>query len=345
MVLTDPLIPGSAGNIQRILVVRALPGLGDLLCCVPALRSLRATFPSAQITLLGLPQMRWFAARFRAYIDGWVDFPGYPGIPEGWMGVKLLPRFFANVQAHPHDLALQLHGSGDHINPFTLLLGARATAGFYLPGEYCPDPTTFFPYPHGESEIWRLLKLLDFLGIPPQGDEVSFPLSQAERQSGAQLMREQGLKTGRYVCIHAGASTSARQWSAAGFAQVADRLADRGYAIVLTGTATEKPVVDAVVGRMAHQPVNMVGRTDLGTLAAVLEQAALTVCNDTGVSHLAAALKAPSVVVFSDSEVNRWAPLDRRRHRVIDRRQVSDVVNAVMTEADQLLVHEVAYVS
>ncbi|MGB3296544.1 MAG: glycosyltransferase family 9 protein [Phormidesmis sp.] len=329
-------------RIQRILIVRALPGLGDLLCCVPALRSLRAAFPLAQIDLLGLPQMRWFADRFRAYIDGWVDFPGYPGIPEGWGGVRSLPSFFAKMQAHPYDLALQLHGSGDHINPFTLLLGASKAAGFYVPGEFCPD-ADWLPYPHHEPEVWRLLKLLTFLGIPVQTDEISFPIHSAERERCAQLMDKHELSAGRYICVHAGASTASRQWSTAGFAQVADRLADRGYGLVLTGTVAEKSVVDAVVSQMAHQSVNLTGSTDLGTLAALLEQAALTVCNDTGISHLAAALKAPSVVIFSDSEVNRWAPLDSDRHRVVDRRQVKHVAKAVMAAADKLLAREVAY--
>jgi len=68
----------------------------------------------------------------------------------------------------------------------------------------------------------------------------------------------------------------------------------------------------------------------------LLSRATLTVCNDTGVSHLAVALKVPSVVVFSTSDTRRWAPLDRRRHRA-----VSDPagvrVEQVVAEAERLL--------
>jgi ADP-heptose:LPS heptosyltransferase len=53
----------------------------------------------------------------------------------------------------------------------------------------------------------------------------------------------------------------------------------------------------------------------VGGLAALLADAAVTVSNDTGTSHLAAAVSAPSIVIFSGSDPLRWAPLDRALHR------------------------------
>lgn len=326
----------------RILVVRSLPGIGDLLCSVPALRSLRAAYPFAHITWLGLPGTEWFAQRFAHLIDDWLPFPGFPGIPEGWQSAQATVECLRQVQARSFDLALQMHGSGIYINPFLTLLGGRRQAGFSLPGQYCPDPQTFLPYPQHLSEVQRLLKLMTLLGMPEQGTDLAFPIHDWEYRAGLQLLDAHSLEPGQYVCLHPGASSGDRRWPLAEFARVARQLSARGYRVVLTGTAAEHSLATQLISYLqsgrASSRVNLVGRTSLGGLAVVLRHAALLVCNDTGISHLAAALKVPSVVIFSNSEMPRWAPLDTNRHRAVDSRQaLTDTLATVLTQADELL--------
>lgn len=337
-----PPIPLTA----RILVVRSLPGLGDLLCAVPALRSLRSAYPFARITWLGLPGTEWFSQRFSHLIDHWLPFPGFPGIPEGWQNPQKTVEFLGQIQGQRYDLALQLHGDGSSINPFLTLLGARQQAGFYLPGQFCPDPRYFLPYPQRGSEVERLLRLTEFLGLPSQRPELEFPLSEDEYQAGLQILKAHDLSPGRYLCLHAGASSADRRWSIAGFTQVAQALANQGYRIVLTGTAAERELAAQIGVAVGAASLNLAGCTALGELAMVLQQAALLVCNDTGVAHLGVALKVPSVVVFSNSEVERWAPINsiadqafgRGRHRVVDSRQTGTATPwAVLAEARSLL--------
>jgi hypothetical protein len=68
------------GSVHRIAVVRAL-FLGDMLVVTPALRALRASFPGAEITLIGLPWADPLVLSFGS-VDRFVPFPGYAGIPE-----------------------------------------------------------------------------------------------------------------------------------------------------------------------------------------------------------------------------------------------------------------------
>jgi ADP-heptose:LPS heptosyltransferase len=65
--------------------------------------------------------------------------------------------------------------------------------------------------------------------------------------------------------------------------------------------------------------MDLSGRTTLGGLAALIARARLLVCNDTGVSHVAAAMRTPSVVIACGSDPRRWAPLDAVLHRVLYR--------------------------
>ncbi len=303
--------------IARIAIVRSLPGLGDLLCAVPAMRALRGAFPQAKITLIGLPWARSFVERFRHYLDEFLEFPGYPGIPEVPLDVRKLPEFLASTQQQRFDLALQMHGSGIVSNSFTVLLGARVNAGFYLPNNYCPDPDYFLPYPEQEPEVWRHLRLIDYLGIPLLGDDLEFPLQEEDFSALHKIESVRRLQKNEYICVHPGASVSERRWSPEKFAVVADALAARGFQVVLSGTAKEANLTRAVAEMMRFKPIDLAGSTNLGALAALLSQARILICNDTGVSHLAAALKVKSVVIFSNSEVQRWAPLNREIHRVL----------------------------
>jgi ADP-heptose:LPS heptosyltransferase len=175
----------------RVAVVRALQ-LGDMLCAAPALRSLRAALPKARITLIGLPWAREFVARYSDYLDDFLEFPGFPGIPEQSFEPDRTVAFLAQ-HSKRFDLAIQLHGSGPNINPFTQLLGARRTAGFYLPGDTCPDAASFLPWPEQGHEIQRLSSLICFLGAPDCGDKLEFPLSPEDWAEAQTLMQTHGL--------------------------------------------------------------------------------------------------------------------------------------------------------
>lgn len=306
---------------ERVVVVRALPGLGDLLCAVPALRALRGALRGARITLLGLASARPFVTRFVRYVDDLLEFPGYPGIAEASFSPQRLLAFVGGVQARGYDLAIQMHGNGMASNAFTALLGARHVAGYYLPGQYCPDPERFLAYPAHEPEVRRHLGLMEFLGIPPQGEHLEFPLLPEDAAGLEALPGGPALASaGPYVVLHPGATLPSRRWPPERFAAVGDVLARRGYRIVVTGIEAEAPLTAAVTTAMHAPALDAAGRTTVGALGALLARSALVVVNDTGVSHLAAAIGTPSVVVFRATEPERWAPLDHRRHRALGRR-------------------------
>ena len=303
--------------LKRIAILRALPGIGDFLCTIPALRSLRVAFPQAEITLIGLPSVKQLVERFSYYIDRLIEFPGYPGLSEVPLQPEKIPPFLSQLQNEHFDLAIQMQGSGIITNPLTMLLGSRFQAGFFVPGQYCPNETWFLPYHSHESEVRRYLRLIEHLGVACQGKELEFPLWEEDKQALLAIEEARYLLADEYVCIHPGASNPTRRWSPEGFATVADAIAACGLKVVLTGSPQEVDIANAVAAMMNFPSLNLAGRTNLGALAVLLKNSRLLVCNYTGVFHLAAALSVQSVTIFTQSEPNCSVPLDTKRHRVV----------------------------
>lgn len=307
-------LPKPGDQPLRIGIFRALM-LGDMLCATPALRAVRAAWPNAHITLVGLPWAGGLVQRLSS-VDAFEPLPGWLGLPELPPPTADQVRdFVSRVRARRFDVALQMHGSGQLVNALVASFGAPWNAGFTCDEAWFPpaDGARFVEWPTHGHEILRLLTLTDHLGLPRCGTDLDLPLQPEDYARARSLVSvEHG-----YAVIHPGSQLASRRWPARKFAAVADRLAQAGLRIVLTGTAGERELVTLVSAMMAHPALNLCGNTDLWTLGALLASARVLVCNDTGLSHMAAALRTPSVVAACGSETSRWAPLDTRRHRVL----------------------------
>ncbi|HSL45517.1 MAG TPA: glycosyltransferase family 9 protein [Anaerolineales bacterium] len=308
-------MPLKVGQSKNVLILRALPW-SDVLTAVPAFRALRSALPDARITLISLPSTSDFVKRFPGYIDDFIPFPGFPGFSGQPANVRLFPSFLNTLQKLDFDLALQMHGPGGIENSLISLCGARASAGFCLPGSYCPDERLFLPYPEQEPEIWRHLRLMEFLGIPLRGDHLEFPLF-ASDWSGLQKVKEIFNLYRDYVCIHPGVPQLEDRWNAKKIAGIADGLAAFGYQIVLTGGPQDADFAETVAGEMENRPINLAGALELGRLAALVSKARLVVSNDTGTSNIAAALRTPSIVLFSSLDTERLLRENCDLHQVV----------------------------
>lgn len=302
-------------NPTNIVVFRALQ-LGDMLCAVPALRALRNACPHAQVTLVGLPWAGAFAERYPGYIDHFVPFPGFPGFPEREPAIHAFPDFLREMQDRRFDFALQMHGDGRLSNSVVALFGASFLAGFGP--EQRDASTALLSFPHQGNEIHRLLALTDFIGAPHMGDQLEFPVLEDDERELAVHRLDRGIGDAGCICLHAGARHARKRWPAECFAAVGDALhAATGLPLVLTGSASESVVTAQVRKHLRSPSIDAAAPIGFGALAALLRRARLVVSNDTGVAHLAAALRLPSVIVFRAAELSRWAPLDRSLHRSV----------------------------
>jgi ADP-heptose:LPS heptosyltransferase len=317
----DPFAPGLLrrlpGPPRKVALLRA-SRIGDFLCAVPAFRALRAALPEAEIAIITLPLLCELALR-SPYLDRVIPFPGFPGIAEQFFDARRCLGFLQAVQAERFDLAIQMQGSGVHSNPFTLLLGARATAGFVRAGEGAGRLDAALPYPERGHEVSRPLALAAFLGAPARGTATEFPLWPADHAAAETLLREAAPPL---IGLHPSARDAARRWPPERFAATGAALLRRhGGTLVLLGDAeahaTARALRAALPADLARRCRDLTGATTLPVLGAVIARLAALVTNDSGPAHIAYALGAPTITIFGGSNPEAYGPPHAGPFRVV----------------------------
>jgi ADP-heptose:LPS heptosyltransferase len=290
--------------------------LGDLLCCIPAVRAFKNAYPESKLILIGLPWAESFAKRFSHYFDGFIAFPGYPGLPEQGFTPSIFEEFSDQMKAIQFDLLLQMQGTGTIVNPMLKTFGAKTMGGFDPVTDRITASLRLMRYPNHGHEIDRNLALMGFLGIHSSDTGLEFPIDTDDREEFSVLKLP--LKPRKYVCIHPGSRGSWRQWPPLYFASIANYCSSLGFDVVLTGIREELQIVRHVSSLMKKPPVIAAGKTSLDSLGILIDESAAVICNCTGVSHIASALNIPAVVISMDGEPWRWAPKNTELQRCVD---------------------------
>src|SRR5690606_36108903 len=315
--------------MYKIAVFRALY-LGDFLCSVPALRALRKAFPDAEITLIGLAGMKDLAGRYNIYIDKFISFPGYPLLTDYPFEADKFQTFLEKVRSKKFNLMLQMQGNGSIINNLLKAFNAKRIVGFCQTKK--EENKNFLLYPSHLHEIERHLASLKHIGISSDDTNIDFPINEEDRDNYQKA--NLNIDTD-YVCIHPGSKAGWRQWPIAHFAAIGDYLGKKGFQLVITGTKPEIELAGNLAELMVYKPIISSGKLSLGRTAILLSGASFLLTNCTGISHLAAALQVPSLVISMDGEPKRWAPLNRELHRTIDWKANPDY-NAVFKEIESI---------
>jgi heptosyltransferase-2 len=300
-------------NVPRRILVKEVNWLGDLVMSLSALWAVRRAFPDARLSVLVL-------APLASFFDGvdWVDEvlpylrPRALGrsLRETWRIVRMLRvRDFDLGIAFPRSFssALWMYGAGI---PERVGVRGQWRTPLLTRAVRCD---TKDPNRHQRLAWLDLVKY--GLSIPdPDPEAPPFAPHPAHlRRMQARLAATFGDRT-PFVALAPGAAFGpAKQWPRAHWLELIRALDERGRGIVLLGTASERSLCeDLLADARPRRATVLAGETSVGELSAVLRIAAGYVGNDSGASHLAAALGTPTVALFGSTNPVRTAPLGPR---------------------------------
>ena len=159
----------------------------------------------------------------------------------------------------------------------------------------------------------RYLTMARYLGCPTEPVEYRLPISAAAREwARSSLSPYAQPLSGPLIGLNLGASRPHKRWPLPHFARLADLLHTRlGATVVLIGGAAETGLAAAIAQQAAAPVVDLVGRTTLAQLPALIEGCAVLVSGDTGALHIAVALNTPVVALFGPTLPHLTGPYGR----------------------------------
>jgi ADP-heptose:LPS heptosyltransferase len=263
--------------------------VGDLIQALPLMRAVRMKWPQARVTLVGRPE-RAALARLAGLADACADFDSF---------VRLAPA--------AADLVIDFLGAGTV---------QRSPAARVVAIEPLPPPGWT-----GSAAAWVLKQAGEALGLPLVPETPEITISAAVLDAARASLAAKGIG-GAFAAIHPGSGSPKKNWPLDRFMEVARRLRQEGRRQVawLAGPAEAERRTLAPLGR--QEPV--LADLALEQAAGVLAMADLYVGNDSGITHLAAAVRrpglpgrcrgkpggraTPTVALFGPTDPRPWAP-------------------------------------
>lgn len=297
--------PDSSQPPSRILL-RAANWVGDAVMCLPALRHVRARFPSAHITILARPWVADLYSRER-FADGLLIYPAARGLRD-------LPsryRLAASLRRDPFDLAILFPNSFESA-AFFWFARARMRIG-YARDARSPLLTHPVPPPVRDAiprhESFYYLELLRRAGLLDQlPDSVTIRLDGMHdaRRQGETRLRELGLHSTVIGVSPGAAYGGAKRWPPDRFADAAHSLASQlGAAVAAFGAPSERAMCEEVTANLTTRGIaarNLAGSTSLRQFIELAAACRLFLTNDSGSMHIASAAGVPTVAIFGATD-------------------------------------------
>jgi len=278
-----------------------LKRIGDLILTVPAIAAVREQFPEAKLTLVVAHGSREM-------------LPAIPGIDRALVArgrVSDAPQWFALAAAR-FDYCLDFSRT-DRSAFLTLLSNAKERITYETIRH---EPLRRLSYnqfvPSRVRELHTIdhhLELLAPLGINNGSGIVHLELPEAAKEEAAKAIASYEVGED-FVVLHPGSARTEKFWLAESWAEVADHLQASGLPVVLTGGTSrmEKDHLARIKALVTNPVIDLSGKLNLLSVAALIQRARLLATVDSAPMHLAGALGTPQIVLFGPTNPFHWHP-------------------------------------
>jgi heptosyltransferase-2 len=309
----EPLTPAGLTALRpaRIVIVRQHNQMGDMVCATPALRAIAETWPDARLALVTSPANA-DVVRHNPYLARVLVFE---------RPLRRLPAFVGELRRWDADLAIVL--SSVSFSLTSALIGLACGARHVIGADSRPFGWEFSEHCFSlqmpvvpvvsTNAIEHGLAPLRAVGIVTADLSTVVVPSAEDRERAAQMARELNLSPG-YWALHPGAGKRQNLWPAARFAALARRAAAEGHQVLVLHGPADQEALSALESSQLQKAAGAAAVTiaplcGVGVAAALLEEADRFLCNDTGIMHVAGALRVPTVALFGPTDPGLWKPL------------------------------------
>ncbi len=288
-------------HIKKILVIR-LGAIGDFVLTLPTIYALRSQFPEVHLEILGYVSVAVLALGER-YANTITSFD------QSGISSLFVNRDSGSEGPEPPQSLLTYLSSFD-----TILLFLHARWGVFPQNlkKICgPKLITYSSFPtYGEHVhmVDHLLRSLETLNIrnPDRVPKIAF--TETERDFAQQFINKLNMGKGsgrRKVAIHPGSGSKKKCWQVEKFAEIIYWLRRREAVkiLIISGPADEENVsrLSQMVGNF-----KIVQERSIKKVAAVLQRCDLFIGNDSGITHISAAVQIPTVAIFGPTDPQMW---------------------------------------
>ncbi len=287
---------------MKILLLQ-LRRIGDLILTTPAVAALRESFPDAQLTIVVSSECADL-------------LPAVADVDRTLMArrnTRDLALFFS-AAASRFDYCIDFTRN-DRSAFLALLSGARRRVVSYRVRQQSKMRarayTDFVNVRMRDTHtIDYNLALLEPLGVRTAASRAPYlHLTQVAHEKGDALRRYWKI-TRPYVILHPGSARREKLWEPERWAEVVDHFGrNNDIDLVLTsGSSLNEQAHIAAIKNKVQQIIDLSGKTNLLTLAGLIDQARLLVTVDSAPMHLAAATRTPQVALFGPTNPFHWRP-------------------------------------